>query len=505
MVLVARRVILDETRRIERLRLAIGRRDRTLGRLAVDALLSAAARGEPHRERTVGEEPPRLVEERPLVDRGMVEVALDHALEALPVLLEHLLGGIAPRAGDVRLDENAQLVRPVELPRHLDLDVHAVAVQAQLLREEDLVLHELVRRERIPPVRMVALVEAELQVDGLSVQRHVAVTVRGLARADLAEAEIGLHRVVPERQLHVVKVRIVQRPETGLVELEESAERQLSRPDGTRIALAGHFHPQHHVRLRRSAERRRQLNPSRLDVRREGERIEVDVAARLEVDRLPDAAGVAVALLAVEIVSVLRHLRGRIPDPERKRLRLAPLHEVGEFELERRVAARMGAEVLSVKGAGRRMVRRADDHEDAFAPPRGGHRHAPAVVADVPFVLDAGELAAPAERHHDLTVVLARLEAEVPFAVQVHPLIALPVGTRMLRKRNLRGKRERRAQHGNCQQLSLHFRSPPESASRPFASSSAGNSSAFRPGRRTSPCSYPSRIRTPSASRHSRR
>ena len=191
-ILIARRVVLDETRRIERLRLQIGVGHAALGPRAVLALPAAVPRGETHLQRPVGEESPRLVEERPLVNRRMVEVALNHPLEALPMLVEHRLRRIAPRARDVRLDEHAELVRPVELARHLDLDVDAVAAEAQLLRDHDFILHELIRRERVPAFWMIALIEAKLQVNGFSVQRHVVVAVRVLTDPDLAKAKIRL-------------------------------------------------------------------------------------------------------------------------------------------------------------------------------------------------------------------------------------------------------------------------------------------------------------------------
>ena len=211
------------------------------------------------------------------------------------------------------------------------------------------------------------------------------------------------------------------------------------------VALVRKRQGQHHVGRCRSPKLDIDEDTPVLNPRHKARTLQIGVAARLEIDGLPEAAGIAVALLAVEEVSDLRR---RIPDLELQRLRLAPFDEIGELVLERRVSARMLAERLAGKRAFGRVIRRADDHEDALALPRRWHSHAPTIVADVALVLDARERRAPAKRHENLSVVLASREAEVPFAVQVHPLGALPVRTRMLRQRNLRGQGASRQQDG---------------------------------------------------------
>ena len=289
---------------------------------------------------------------------------------------------------------------------------------------------------------MVALVEAELEVDGLAVQRHVAVAVRRLPRADLAKAEIGRHDVVVQRQRDVVEVGVVQIPEAGLRERDLARDDLLADRDREREGLSVHVRAQRRRARRRRAERRLQADGREREGRDESHAVEECRAARLQVDGLPDAARVAVALLAVEVAAVPRGLVARIPDGEGERLRLAPAHEFRQLELEGRVAAHVLAEVVAVERADRVMVGRAHDDEDALPLPRGRHRHRAAVVAVVGLhVVYARERRAPAERHGDLPVQPVGREAEVPRAVQVDPLRAHPVRARMLGKRNLGRRR----------------------------------------------------------------
>ena len=389
----------------------------------------------------------------------MVVVAPHHVLEAEPVLAEHRLGGRPPRARDVRHDEEAELVRPVELARHLHLDVHAVAGEREFLGDEDLVLHELVGGERVPPVRMVGLVERELEVDRLVVERHVGIVRAGqLAHAHLAHAEVGVdgvrHALAEEHAAHLVEIGVVEVPKADRLERNLDQRLRLSgreRRDGRFGAVRRLEDELHRERLLRGrAERHLGRHAAGVDVGREVDRVEVRLAAGLEVDGLPDAARVAVALLAVEAPVVARDLGGDVPHAQRELLRLAPLDERRELELERRVAAGMLAELRVAEPAGRVVVARAHDEEHALPLPRGGHRDVAAVPADVRLVLHAGRGRAPAERHEDalreFRVVCGEplvLHADVrlvgrepPAAVQVLPLGALPVRPRMLRKRD---------------------------------------------------------------------
>ena len=91
----------------------------------------------------------------------------------------HCRIGFPPRVRHVRHDQESQAVGPVELARRLDLDVLAQAVETDRLGTQDLGAHEGVARERVEPLRVECLIERELQVDRLVVQRNVAIVGPG--------------------------------------------------------------------------------------------------------------------------------------------------------------------------------------------------------------------------------------------------------------------------------------------------------------------------------------
>ena len=339
-VVHAGRVFVDQARGVERLHLVVGVRNTALRLGPVFRATLPIARGA---------KSPRLVEQRPLVDGRMVEVALHHPLETVPVFGEHLVAHRAPGVRHVRLDEETQLVRPVQLARHFGLHVYAVASQRQPLREEDVVLHELVRRERIIALRMEGLVETQLQVDGLAVQRHVGVAVRVFACSDLTEAEVGLHGVVAQRERDVVEVGIVEIPQLGRSDGNVNGLRNLALRKRHLRGLFVQLHLCDERSTRRRGEPQLGFHGGLRDARREARAVEIVLSARLEIDGLPDATHVAVALLADEVVSDESREEIGIPDFELGRLFLAPLNEIRQLELERHVAADVLAKVLAIE------------------------------------------------------------------------------------------------------------------------------------------------------------
>ena len=88
---------------------------------------------EPHLPRQVGEQAPRLVEDDPGRDAGVVAVPAEHGAQLRFELRARLLRGIAVEADHVRKGEHAQAVHPVELARLLGLDVQAHEVEADVL------------------------------------------------------------------------------------------------------------------------------------------------------------------------------------------------------------------------------------------------------------------------------------------------------------------------------------------------------------------------------------
>jgi hypothetical protein len=110
---------------------------------------------------------------------GMVVVATDHAAQCPFDLLPHVGGGLAPRVGHVGHDEHAQPVGPVELARRFHLDVLAHSVEPDLARPQHFVAEDLVAREGVEAVGVIGLVERELEVHRLVVERDVTMVGAG--------------------------------------------------------------------------------------------------------------------------------------------------------------------------------------------------------------------------------------------------------------------------------------------------------------------------------------
>src|SRR5207249_5331556 len=109
--------------------------------------------------------------------------------------------------------QQPQPIRPVQLAWRLHLDVLAQPVQADLLGAQDLVAYEGVAREGVEPLRMERLVERELQVDRLVVERDVAVIGPGQVHdRDLAHSEIALYAIVAQSGVDLVQEWVLERP-----------------------------------------------------------------------------------------------------------------------------------------------------------------------------------------------------------------------------------------------------------------------------------------------------
>ena len=204
----AGRVVLDDARRVEPLRQLVAL-PHPLLRLRQDLLVLGA--------RLLRAEAPLLVEEHPGEDRRVIEVTLQHAAQRRLPLPAHVGVRFAPAVRHVGHHQHAQAVGPVELARHLDLDVGADGVEAQATSDQDLLAHRLVAGPVPEAVRVPGLVEGHLQVDRLAVERDVGMAGAGQrAAADRAQAEVGLHPICGvtsrQREHGIVKVRVLERP-----------------------------------------------------------------------------------------------------------------------------------------------------------------------------------------------------------------------------------------------------------------------------------------------------
>jgi len=308
---------------------------------------------------------------------------------------------------------------------------------------------------------MPALVERHLQVDRRAVERHVGVAqARQLRDADFAESEVAHHPILAgggaERERRLVEVGVRERPEARARSERKRepgfASAGLNGParlGERRIAHGSRRHPQLEGGARGGGlgEPHAQLDALQPDARVELERLHVERRARFEVDRLPQAPCLPVALLALQLEGVRR-----VVHAQDQPLVLPGLCDLRQLQLEGRVAPLVGADGLSVEPAARLPVGGAHHEEDPPPAPALRYPQRPRVPRDVGLVRDARQLRAPGERHLDPerkrlggrsepALALARgvpVEAKGPLAVQVDPLRALEVGPRVLGQRDLR-------------------------------------------------------------------
>ena len=151
----------------------------------------------------------------------MVVIPFDHPAHGKIDLRLHGLIRLTPGIGHIRHDQNAQFVRPVQLSRHLDLDVDSLTVQAKTAGAQDFIPHKIIGWKAVIPFWMIGLVQRRLQIDRFVVERDVGNVCTGkIHHTDLSHAEIGGYRItdssrIVEHDLDLIEVGIFQRPETG--------------------------------------------------------------------------------------------------------------------------------------------------------------------------------------------------------------------------------------------------------------------------------------------------
>ena len=192
--------------------------------------------------------------------------------------------------------------------------------------------------------------------------------------------------------------------------------------------------------------------------------IHVGAAAALQIDGLPDAAGVGiaargvVALLADQRRVFILAVGGLIVDLQGD-LVVACLDIVGDVKLKRGVAALVVADLLAVDIQRAEPIDRTKLQEDllAFGEP-GVVQVEVAFIprgAEIGAVLNAAGRGFPRERDIDFEGIISifipgfvfahliGVKFEVPNAVEVHPLVALPVRARMFAAGDLAAGRGR--------------------------------------------------------------
>ena len=276
----------------------------------------------------------------------MVKIPLDLAPEAVLPILTGLRDRLAPEVGGVGHDQQTEFVRPVKFAWDLHLDVDPVAVQAELLREQDLVLHELVAGEGVEAFRMVALVKAKLQINRLVVESHVFIVgSREFHGSDLPLAEVAVHGIILDRSLDLVKEGIFQVPKVLILDRDHERSLVLAADvRGESLLAAGLELEFESLTLGgRGGEGDIHLDRRVVYVRAEMEGADVVLSPGLKINCLPDAPGVAVSLLAIKmgiILGVIRLDDQGLVLPEGHVLKLA---------LKRCVAPLMAANLLAVQ------------------------------------------------------------------------------------------------------------------------------------------------------------
>ena len=173
--------------------------------------------------------------------------------------------------------------------------------------------------------------------------------------------------------------------------------------------------------------------------------VDVMLATSFEIDGLPNAANVAVTLFARETLVV----GGVVGHNDEVLRHIVEASEVpGDFNFEGSVATLVGGDVTTVEVDLGVPFAGTDDEEDALVAPSAWNDDIAGIVTLVAFVGDTGKGRAPTERDGDLVVevgcdaifcgVLATfgIERELPGAVEVDPVGAFEVGTRMLGERD---------------------------------------------------------------------
>ena len=136
-------------------------------------------------------EAPSLIEIDPCEYRRVVVVPLNLGPQAVLPVFPGLMDRLAPEVRSVSHDEETKFVSPIEFARHLNFYVNTVTIEAQLLGNQDLILHELITGECVITFRMIALVKAKLEIDRLIVESHIfEIRPREVHHTDFPLAEI---------------------------------------------------------------------------------------------------------------------------------------------------------------------------------------------------------------------------------------------------------------------------------------------------------------------------
>ena len=121
----------------------------------------------------------------------MIIIPANHASQRCFGLLSHISVGRSPTVRDIGHNQDSEPVGPVKFSRYFDLDVNSIPVQADAPAAQYFVPHEFIAGESIKTIGMIRLVQRQLQIYRLIVQRDIGKIRAGkFGYADFSHAEV---------------------------------------------------------------------------------------------------------------------------------------------------------------------------------------------------------------------------------------------------------------------------------------------------------------------------
>ena len=360
--------------------------------------------------------PPRLVEGTPRHDAGMVEITLHRFppfADKLPERVQRKI--IHAPARILAPNEEAALVAFIEVAGIEQFLMQARAVEAQLHRPLNVRGKLPFRCGGVHPFGIIPLVEHQPLEHRFSVEQEVQAAV-----LRIAQAEIGIHRILPEAQHNFVQISLADFPEMSLFQRQGKACRMVEF-----CGIRTHdFAAEQHFRLQvgTAVGTHFYLHTALLSRGIKTHGGQMRFGDGFQPHALPDprAAGVKTAeriflggLLArrVAIGQIVAHVHFDVVFPF--------LQEIRHVHAEGRVGAPVAARLLSVDKYVCNVADGAEAQEHPVPAHLLGQDEGPAVAAavDKALVPHAGKLRFHTVRHADL-LFLPAVENNVPLPVQ---------------------------------------------------------------------------------------
>src|SRR6266702_3647614 len=370
-------------------------------------------------------------------DAGVILIALDGGSELIHQSLLRLRG-VLVKVGHLGPDQEAKPIRPVEPAGVFNFLVLARPVEAERLRELDVVTEIGVGCGRVPTAGKVSLVQHQSLNVGLAIQQETPV-----ARPDRAQPEITFDSIE-------VAAAIVHEPDRELIEHRtlrtpavhfRKGQSTTPVPSGTRAdgpSLPGDVELDAGIPIGRS---HLELQRALVEPGPEAEGADMTLRHWLEPDRLPDAG------------------RGRVEDPFRFLLPclfapwqaaigcrvVGPHHQLvvpatrhgGDVDAERGVAALVPRHLDVIDPDGRRVIDRTKMEDQPIRVRAGEATPVPDGIVERALA-DARERGLIGEGHDDRSIEVGCVKAELPGAIEARPMPPAQPRARVLGTRSRR-------------------------------------------------------------------